>query len=228
MWIESKTEATLWNENCKWGMGVYYHPRRATGCELSPQLELIRPISIKYKKIKKLKFTDNVKQSVYIEVFKDAEFKNGIYFVLRSFLHCASAWFLFGVSSIRQIVVGWIFGNIRPWMRPASLPFPRNLDTNLNSKLCWPNLGGGIMGQSFILVFRAISAFANSVLKFTGNIILKAHSFIKFKGMTILKKVQISTNHSIIFILISAYSHFSQPRLECLKYSCLFWGEKMQ
>ena len=46
------------------------------------------------------------------------------------------------------------------------------------------------MGQSFILVFRAISALANSVLKFTGNIILKARSFIKFKGMTILKNVQ--------------------------------------
>ena len=93
-------------------MGVYYHPRHAISPELSPQLGLIRQITPKYKKIK---IIDKVEQSVYIGVSKGAEFKNSIYFVLRSLLHCVWAWFLFKVSSIRQIVVGWIFRNIRPW-----------------------------------------------------------------------------------------------------------------
>ena len=64
-------------------MGVYYHPQRATSRELSPQLGLIRQIIPKYKKTKNLKFLDKVKQSVDIGVLKGAEFKNGIYFVLR-------------------------------------------------------------------------------------------------------------------------------------------------
>ena len=101
-------------------MGVYYHPRHAISRELSPQLGLIRQIAPKYKKLKKLKIIDKVEQSVYIGVSKGAEFKNSIYFVLRSLLHCVWAWFLFEVSSIRQIVVGWIFRNIRPcylWRR---------------------------------------------------------------------------------------------------------------
>ena len=74
----------------------------------------IRQIVPKNKKIKQLKFIDKAKQGVYIGVFKCAEFKNGIYFVIRPLLHCVLALFLSKVSSIRQIVVGWIFGNIRP------------------------------------------------------------------------------------------------------------------
>ena len=74
----------------------------------------IRQITPKNKKSKKLKFIDKAKQGVYIGVFKGAEFKNGLYFVIRPLLHWFLAWFLSEVSSIRQIVVGWIFGNIRP------------------------------------------------------------------------------------------------------------------
>ena len=59
-------------------MGIYKHPQRATSRELSPQLGLIRQITPKYKKMKNLKFIYKVKQSVYIRVFKGAEFKNGI------------------------------------------------------------------------------------------------------------------------------------------------------
>ena len=58
-------------------MAVYYHPRRATSRELSPQMGIIRQITPKYKKIKKLKFIGKVKQSIYIGVFKGAELKNG-------------------------------------------------------------------------------------------------------------------------------------------------------
>ena len=71
--------------------GVYYHPRHAISRELSPQLGLIRQITPKYKKLKKLKIIDKVEQSVYIGVSKGAEFKNSIYFVLRSLLHCVWA-----------------------------------------------------------------------------------------------------------------------------------------
>ena len=39
-------------------------------------------------------YIDKVKQSVYIGVFKGTEFKNDIYFVLRSILHYVLAQFL--------------------------------------------------------------------------------------------------------------------------------------
>ena len=51
----------------------------------------IRQITPKNKKIKKLKFIDKAKQGVYIGVFKGAEFKNGLYFVIRPLLHCVLA-----------------------------------------------------------------------------------------------------------------------------------------
>ena len=47
----------------------------------------IRQLTEINKKNEKLK----VKQSVYIGVYKGAEFKNNIYFVLRSLLHCVLA-----------------------------------------------------------------------------------------------------------------------------------------
>ena len=43
-----------------------------------------------------------------------AKFKDSIYFVLGSFLHCVLSLFLSGVSSIRQIVAGWIFRDKHP------------------------------------------------------------------------------------------------------------------
>ena len=70
----------------------------------------IREISLKNKNSKKIKFIDKVKQGVYTEVFKGAEFKKGLYFMTRPILHCVLAWFLSEVCSIRQIVVGWIRG----------------------------------------------------------------------------------------------------------------------
>ena len=72
-------------------MGVYHHPRHAISRDLSPQLGLIRQITPKYKQMKKLKIIDKVEQSVYIGVSKSAEFKNSIFFVRKSLLHCVWA-----------------------------------------------------------------------------------------------------------------------------------------
>ena len=73
-------------------MGVFYHPLHAISRELSPQFGLIRQITPKYKKIeKKFKIIEKVEQILYIGVSKGAEFKNSIYFVLRSLLHCVWA-----------------------------------------------------------------------------------------------------------------------------------------
>ena len=58
----------------------------------------------------KRKFIYNANQEVYTGIFRSSEFK--IYFVLRPLLHCVLARFLSRVSSVWQIVVGWIFGNI--------------------------------------------------------------------------------------------------------------------
>ena len=69
-------------------MGVHYHPRLTTNRELSPPIRQITP---KNKKFTKLKFIDEAKQGVYIGVFKGAEFKNGLYFVIRPLLHCVLA-----------------------------------------------------------------------------------------------------------------------------------------
>ena len=49
---------------------------------------------------------DMVEQRAYIRVFKGAEFKNGLYSLLRSLLHCVLPGFLPMVSSIQQIVLG--------------------------------------------------------------------------------------------------------------------------
>ena len=86
---------------------VYYHPRQATSRKLSSQLGVIWQITPKYKK--KLKFIDMVKQRAYIRVFKGFEFKKCLYSLLRSLLHCVLPGFLPMVSSIQQIVLGWIF-----------------------------------------------------------------------------------------------------------------------
>ena len=40
---------------------------------------------------KKFKLIQKVKQIVYVGVFKGADFKSGIYFVLRSVIHCVLA-----------------------------------------------------------------------------------------------------------------------------------------
>ena len=82
----------------------------------------IREISLKNKNSKKIKFIDKVKQGVYTEVFKGAEFKKGLYFMTRPILHCVLAWFLSEVCSIRQILVGWPFGNIRPCIQISNWP----------------------------------------------------------------------------------------------------------
>ena len=81
----------FWAASWFLSMGIYYHPRHAISRELSPQLGLIRQIAPKYKKLKKLKIIDKdkVEQSVFIGVSKGADFKNSIYFVLRSLLHWA-------------------------------------------------------------------------------------------------------------------------------------------
>ena len=105
----------------KWAYITTHNGRLVASCP-PPQLGLIRQITLKYKKIKNLKFIDKVEQSVYIRVFKSAEFKNGIYFVLGSLIHCVLAWFLSEVSSMRQIVVGWIFRNIPPWFDITTSP----------------------------------------------------------------------------------------------------------
>ena len=60
----------------------------------------------------KRKFIYNANQGVYTGIFKSSVFK--IYFVLRPLLHCVLAWSLSWVSSVWQMVVGWIFGNICP------------------------------------------------------------------------------------------------------------------
>ena len=69
-------------------MGVYYHSQQIASRELSLPIRQITP---KNKKIEKLKFMDKAKQGVCVGVFKDAEFKNGLYFVIRALLHCGLA-----------------------------------------------------------------------------------------------------------------------------------------
>ena len=51
----------------------------------------IRQITPTNKNSKNIKFIDKAKQGVYIGVFKGAEFKNGLYFVIRPLLHCVFA-----------------------------------------------------------------------------------------------------------------------------------------
>ena len=48
--------------------------------------------------------------------FKGAEFGNGNYFVVRPLIHCVLGYFLSEVSSIRLIVMCWLFGNIHTWV----------------------------------------------------------------------------------------------------------------
>mgnify|MGYP001801389247 CR=1 FL=1 len=81
-------------------MVIYYHKTSspAHGRILPPTTHdksrvvlPIRQITQKNKKSKKLKFIDKANQGVYIGVFKGAEFKNGIYFVIRPILHCVLA-----------------------------------------------------------------------------------------------------------------------------------------
>ena len=76
-----------------WANITTHNGRLVASCP-HPQLGLIGQITPKYIKDKK------------------------IYFVLRSILHCILAWFLSKVSSIGQIVVVWIFWNIRPCSWP--------------------------------------------------------------------------------------------------------------
>ena len=47
-----------------------------------------------------------IRQITPIGVFMGAEFKNGLYCVLKPLLHCILAWILYTVSTIRQIVSG--------------------------------------------------------------------------------------------------------------------------
>ena len=49
-----------------------------------------------------------------LKIFMGAELTNGLYLVLRPLFHCVLAWFLYNACPVRQIVVGWIFGNNRP------------------------------------------------------------------------------------------------------------------
>ena len=74
-------------------------------------------------------------------VFKGAEFKNGINSGLRPFFHWVLSWFFYGVSLIWQMVVGWIFRNIHPWLtRLLSSIHIRQTQIKLTS-IYWFELG---------------------------------------------------------------------------------------
>ena len=93
-------------------MGIYYHQRLTVNYVSCPP-----KITPKNEKVfKKLKFVVNAKQGVHIWIFKGAESKKWHLFCAKTTHSLCFGLVLSEVSSIPQIVVGRIPGNIHHCM----------------------------------------------------------------------------------------------------------------